>query len=170
MRLPKAFWKHLSPLPHGMILQINSFCFLIRQEKHREALGPGRSGFENTILMWNLLLWAHLLPLLISLGKVNPRTESGQGSDSYVAPQTRATVPVCAGLFLFHSIFWDKVSLCSPGCPWTWFVDKTSLKFNCLCLPSAGIKGVCPHCLAVLVSFKLGIIMEKKISIEKMPP
>jgi hypothetical protein len=34
----------------------------------------------------------------------------------------------------------DRVSLYSPSCPGTHFVDKT-----CLCLPSAGIKGVRHH-------------------------
>ena len=40
--------------------------------------------------------------------------------------------------------FWDGVSLCSPDCPGTHFVDRlasNSLKSNCLCLLSAGIKG-----------------------------
>jgi hypothetical protein len=36
-------------------------------------------------------------------------------------------------------VFWDRVSLCSPGWPGT-------QKSTCLCLPSAGIKGV-HHCL-----------------------
>jgi hypothetical protein len=46
--------------------------------------------------------------------------------------------------FLFF-VFWDRVSLCSPGCPGTHFVDQAGLwtqKSACLCLPSAGIKGV----------------------------
>jgi hypothetical protein len=37
-------------------------------------------------------------------------------------------------------VFRDRVSLCSPGCPGT-------QKSTCLCLPSAGIKGVCSHAL-----------------------
>ena len=35
-------------------------------------------------------------------------------------------------------VFRDRVSLYSPGCPRT-------QKFACLCLPNAGIKGVCHH-------------------------
>jgi hypothetical protein len=34
----------------------------------------------------------------------------------------------------------DRVSLCSPGCPGTHFVDSGSL-----CFSNAGIKGVCHH-------------------------
>jgi hypothetical protein len=44
--------------------------------------------------------------------------------------------------------FWDRVSLCSPGCPGTHSVIWTQ-KSTCLCLPSAGIKGVCYHCLEI---------------------
>jgi hypothetical protein len=39
----------------------------------------------------------------------------------------------------------------SPGCPGTHSVDQVGLelrKITCLCLPSAGIKGVSHHCLA----------------------
>jgi hypothetical protein len=48
---------------------------------------------------------------------------------------------------LFCFVFWffqDRVSLCSPGCPGTHFVDQAGLKFRNLpaCLPSAGIKDV----------------------------
>jgi hypothetical protein len=42
----------------------------------------------------------------------------------------------------------DRVSLCSPGCPGAHFVDQTGLelrKSDCLCLPSAGIKGLRHH-------------------------
>ena len=48
------------------------------------------------------------------------------------------------------------VSLYSPGCPGTHFVEST-----CLCLPSAGIKGMCHHTqlmtivLECLLKFKL---------------
>jgi hypothetical protein len=51
----------------------------------------------------------------------------------------------CFVLFLF---FRDRVSLNSPGCPGTHFVDQAGLgtqKSTCLCLPSAGIKGVHHH-------------------------
>ncbi|XP_060244118.1 poly(A) polymerase alpha isoform X7 [Meriones unguiculatus] len=42
----------------------------------------------------------------------------------------------------------DRVSLCSLGCPGTPSVDQTGLEFtkiHLLCLPSAGIKGMCHH-------------------------
>ncbi|GAB1294594.1 DNA topoisomerase 2-binding protein 1 [Apodemus speciosus] len=41
----------------------------------------------------------------------------------------------------------QRVSLCSPGCPGTHSVDQAGLELQksaCLCLPSAGIKGVLP--------------------------
>jgi hypothetical protein len=46
--------------------------------------------------------------------------------------------------------FQDRISLCSPGCPGTHSVDQADLeqKSTCLCLPSAGIKGVHHHCPA----------------------
>jgi hypothetical protein len=47
--------------------------------------------------------------------------------------------------FFFFLIFQDMVSLCSFGCPGTHSVDHTGLKSTCLCLPSAGIKGLCHH-------------------------
>ena len=58
-------------------------------------------------------------------------------------------------LFLFFAfcfVFRDMVSLCSSGCPGTHSVDQAGLKLRnppaCLCLPSAGIKGLCHHCRA----------------------
>jgi hypothetical protein len=53
-----------------------------------------------------------------------------------------------AFFFLLFLVFRDRVSLCSPGCPGTHFVDQAGLetqKSACLCLPSAGIKGVRHH-------------------------
>jgi hypothetical protein len=47
--------------------------------------------------------------------------------------------------------FRDRVSLCSPGCPGTHSVDQAGLELwnpPSLCLPSAGIKGMCHHCPA----------------------
>jgi hypothetical protein len=54
-------------------------------------------------------------------------------------------VVVVVVLFVFR----DNVSLCSPGCPGTHFVDQAGLELRdppaSLCLPSSGIKGVCHH-------------------------
>jgi hypothetical protein len=50
-------------------------------------------------------------------------------------------------------VFQDRVSLCSPGCPGTHSVDQAgprTQRFACLCLSSAGIKGMCHHCPARL--------------------
>jgi hypothetical protein len=52
--------------------------------------------------------------------------------------------------FVLFFVFWDRVSLCSPGCPGTHFVDQAGLELRtqksaCLCLASAGIKGVHHH-------------------------
>jgi hypothetical protein len=48
---------------------------------------------------------------------------------------------------LFFLVFRDRVSLYSPGCPGTHFVDQAGLELKsvCLCLPSAGIKGMRHH-------------------------
>jgi hypothetical protein len=46
--------------------------------------------------------------------------------------------------------FQDRVSLCSPGCPGSHSVGQAGLELKrstCLCLPSAGNKGVRHHCL-----------------------
>jgi hypothetical protein len=44
----------------------------------------------------------------------------------------------------FFSVLWDRVSLCSPGCPGTHSADQAGLELRsaCLCLQSARIKGV----------------------------
>jgi hypothetical protein len=55
--------------------------------------------------------------------------------------------------FFFFLVFRDRVSLCSPGSWLSWNSlcrpgwPRTQ-KSTCLCLPSAGIKGVRHHCLA----------------------
>jgi hypothetical protein len=50
----------------------------------------------------------------------------------------------CFLFFGFFGLFWfvfrDRVSLCSPGCLGTHFIDQAGFE-----LPSAGIKGVCHH-------------------------
>jgi hypothetical protein len=49
------------------------------------------------------------------------------------------------GVFCLFCFFRDRVSLYSPGCPGTHFVDQAGLELQksaLLCLPSAGIKGV----------------------------
>jgi hypothetical protein len=55
-------------------------------------------------------------------------------------------LPFCFVLFCF--VFQDRVSLYSPGCPGTHSVGQAGLELQksaCLCLPSAGIKGVRHH-------------------------
>jgi hypothetical protein len=58
---------------------------------------------------------------------------------------------VCLVCVLFF-VFFETQFLCSPGCPGTNSVNQAVLetqKSACLCLPSAGIKGVRHHCLAL---------------------
>jgi hypothetical protein len=55
--------------------------------------------------------------------------------------------------------FWDRVSLYSPGCPVSlcrpgW---PCTLKSACLCLPSAGTKGMHHHTWLVLLLFKTSL-------------
>jgi hypothetical protein len=54
--------------------------------------------------------------------------------------------------FCFVFVFRDRVSLCSLGCLGTHSVDQAGLELKsaCLCLPSAGIKGVCHHARLML--------------------
>jgi hypothetical protein len=50
----------------------------------------------------------------------------------------------CFCCYLWFCCSWDEmgVSLCSPSCPRTCSVDQAGLEHICLCLPSAGTKGV----------------------------
>ena len=57
--------------------------------------------------------------------------------------------------FSFSFLFRDRVSLCNSG-PVTRSVDKAGLELTdiaCLCLLSAGIKGLCHHCPAIIFLF-----------------
>jgi hypothetical protein len=52
--------------------------------------------------------------------------------------------------FFLFLVFWDRVSLCSPGCPGTHSVDQAGLKLRSLPVFASqvlGIKGVSHHCL-----------------------
>jgi hypothetical protein len=52
------------------------------------------------------------------------------------------------GFFCCCCWFFETGFLCSPGCLGTHFVDQAGLwtqKSACLCLPGAGIKGMCHH-------------------------
>ena len=57
----------------------------------------------------------------------------------------------------FFLVFRGRVSLYSPGCPETHSRPGWTLiqKSTCLCLPHAGIKGMCHHCPALLTFFKV---------------
>ena len=50
-------------------------------------------------------------------------------------------------------VFQDRVSLYSPGCPGTHFVDQAGLELRNP-LASAGIKGMCHHARLVKVVLK----------------
>lgn len=50
--------------------------------------------------------------------------------------------------FIFYLFFWDGVSLYSYDYPGTWSID-----LGYLCLPRAGIKTMCHHCLYKLFFF-----------------
>jgi hypothetical protein len=47
----------------------------------------------------------------------------------------------------FCCLFWDRISLHSPGCPGTYYVDQAVIELSSayLWLPGAGIKGMCYH-------------------------
>jgi hypothetical protein len=53
----------------------------------------------------------------------------------------------CFCLFVCLFVFFKTGFLCSPGCPGTHSVDQADLELRNL-PASAGIKGVCHHCLA----------------------
>ena len=48
-------------------------------------------------------------------------------------------------LFVCFLFFWDKVSLCSPGCPRTYFVDQAGLELRDLTASASWVLGVCHH-------------------------
>jgi hypothetical protein len=59
--------------------------------------------------------------------------------------------------FFFFLVFQDRVSLYSPGCPGAHFVDQAGPDLRnpaCLCLLSAGIKGVHHHARLLMYFFK----------------
>jgi hypothetical protein len=73
------------------------------------------------------------------------------------------------GLFCF---VWDRVSLYSPGLPGTHSVDQAGLgtqKFACLCLPSAGIKGVCHHAWHIHIFLNLPLEQAVELSVPPVP-
>jgi hypothetical protein len=47
----------------------------------------------------------------------------------------------CCCCFLFF-VFWDRVSLCSPGCPGTHFVDQAGLELRNLPASASGDLGL----------------------------
>ena len=54
-------------------------------------------------------------------------------------------------------VFQDRVSLCSPGCPGTYYVDQVGLELtelHCLCLWIAGIEGTQCHHLTNTMHFQ----------------
>jgi hypothetical protein len=75
-----------------------------------------------------------------------------------------ACLLVWFGLFLFP----DRVSLCSLGCPGTCSVDQAALRSHCLCLRSAGIKGICNQSRLNLLSYTLAQVLPYQPSIKKM--
>lgn len=52
--------------------------------------------------------------------------------------------------------FWDRVSLCRPGCPWN------LQRSVCLCLPNAGIKDVCHYTQLSIAMFVADVVLEKR--------
>jgi hypothetical protein len=59
--------------------------------------------------------------------------------------------------FHFILVFRDRISLCSSGCPGNSLCRPDwprTQKSTCLCLPSAGIKGVHHHCPAIWKSYE----------------
>jgi hypothetical protein len=58
------------------------------------------------------------------------------------------------GFFFLIYLFRAEFLLCSPSCSGTYYVDQAGLEFtkiHCLCLLSAGIKGVHHYQLAFLI-------------------
>jgi hypothetical protein len=96
------------------------------------------------------------------LGESFKGTPRSLGTDSTVHPSSGWDTSYCvtpnhelifiATFFFFFFWFWffETGFLCSLGCPGTHSVDQwpRTQKSTCLCLPSAGIKGVGHHCLA----------------------
>ena len=49
---------------------------------------------------------------------------------------------VCVCLFVCLFVFWDRVSLCSPGCPGTHFVDQAGFKLRNLPASASQVLGL----------------------------
>jgi hypothetical protein len=77
--------------------------------------------------------------------------------------------PACPPAFLsclYFFIFWGRVSLCSPGCSGTCYVDQAGLKPTEICLPLAPgfwtrVKGMC--CATMLQLFLYLCIIEVRL-------
>jgi hypothetical protein len=82
-------------------------------------------------------------------GKKSKKSNPGfKGQTSHVLCHMKILVSILFFSFVCLFVcFRDRVSLYSPGCPGTHSVDQADLtqKSTCLCLPSAGIKGVRHH-------------------------
>ena len=115
------------------------------------------------------ILFRGLLTLLINSSKQNctkkkPEQMLGKfNTDVFTFIDYISIKNIYLVLFAFV-VFQARVSLCSPGCPgtsscrsgWPW-----TQRSSCLCLQSAGIKGVCHHCLfiaAIPACFKFSLL------------
>ena len=81
----------------------------------------------------------------------------------WLAPRFRISY---ISFFLFYSFFLffsDRVPLYSPSCLGTHSVCRPgwpqTQKFSCICLPSAGITGMCHHCLAFIIVLHSGFFL-----------
>jgi hypothetical protein len=73
----------------------------------------------------SLLLYAGCLTLLpLPIWRIAWRISGNMSVRSI----NRNSISLCFVLFCF--VFWDRVSLCSPGCPGTHFVDQAGLELR----------------------------------------
>jgi hypothetical protein len=95
-----------------------------------------------------------------SVHKYNYKIKKSRNKQQNKNPTTKkktdyAAYTAQAGFFCFCLFYWNRVSLCSPGCPGTHSVDQAGLELRpaWLCLLTAESKGVLCHCLAKLRLF-----------------
>jgi hypothetical protein len=82
--------------------------------------------FESSVSPISLYLFLNFLSILIAFAKFNQIKQIHRLNELFPLFQMLHDL----NYFLFCFVFRDRVSLCSPGCPGTHFVDQAGLELR----------------------------------------